>query len=95
MEQENQQLVDRNQMMQAQISELLKERSAITEQLAAAGASAAPSTSGAALNSGQFKELMTIVKKKTAEVKELRRLMAEAGVPVPAAGGGVELTAED
>lgn len=94
-EADNQHLLDRNQMMQAQISELLKERSAITEQLAAAGAAAAPSTSGAALNSGQFKELMGIVKKKTAEVKELRRLMAEAGLAVPAAGGGVELTAED
>jgi len=95
LEQENQQMLDRTQMMQAQISELLKERSGLTEQLAASGAAAAPSTSGAALNSGQFKELMAIVEKKTSEVKELRRLMAEAGLVVPAAGGGVELTAED
>jgi len=95
LEQDNQQLVDRNQMMQAQISELLRERSTMTEQLSAAGAGAAPATSSAALNSGQFKELMGIVKKKTAEVKELKRLMQEAGVPLPAAGGGVDLVAED
>lgn len=46
-------------------------------------------------DSWQFKELKAIVKKKSEEVKQLRATLASAGIPVPGAGGGVELTADD
>jgi leucine zipper transcription factor-like protein 1 len=46
-------------------------------------------------DSSQFKELKAIVKKKSDEVKMLRRAMQEAGMAIPAVQGGIELTADD
>jgi len=46
-------------------------------------------------DSSQFKELKAIVKKKSDEVKMLRRAMQEAGMAIPYVQGGIELTADD
>lgn len=46
-------------------------------------------------DSSQFKELKAIVRKKSDEVKKLRRALADAGVPPPSTNEGVELTADD
>lgn len=46
-------------------------------------------------DSSQFKELKTIVKKKSDEVKVLRRAMAAHGLPVPSIEGGVDLAPDD
>lgn len=46
-------------------------------------------------DSSQFKELKAIVKKKSDEVKVLRRAMAAHGLPVPSVEGGVELAPDD
>lgn len=46
-------------------------------------------------DSSQFKELKAIVKKKSDEVKVLRRAMAVHGLPAPSMEGGVDLAPED
>lgn len=46
-------------------------------------------------DSSQFRELKAIVKKKSDEVKLLRRAMQQHGLPLPQAEGGVELVADD
>jgi len=51
--------------------------------------------SGRLGDSSQFKELKAIVKKKSDEVKLLRQVMQQAGLAIPQAQGGIELTADD
>jgi len=46
-------------------------------------------------DSSQFREMKAIVKKKSEEVKMLRRAMASHGLQAPALEGGVDLTPED
>lgn len=96
LEEENRQMRERYQLMQEQVSALLKERSALATQLEKAGMSAAPTTVPESLaQSSQFKELKAIVKKKSDEVKQLRMCLQKAGLPLPGTGGGVELAPDD
>lgn len=46
-------------------------------------------------DSSQFRELKAIVKKKSEEVKMLRRAMAASGLQPPAMEGGIDLVADD
>lgn len=45
--------------------------------------------------SSQFKELKSILQKKTDEVKDLKKRLAKAGVDVPSTDGGVDLEPDD
>lgn len=139
LEEENRQMKERYQKMQAESSTLLQERSAMSlelekvkanfevfrQQVNAAGLDSSSSANVAAIeaslndtksmldaknsevarmaaemqgrlgDSSQFKELKAIVKKKSDEVKALRRAMQAAGLPIPAVEGGVDLVADD
>mmetsp|Transcript_16642 Transcript_16642/g.35190 ORF Transcript_16642/g.35190 Transcript_16642/m.35190 type:complete len:251 (+) Transcript_16642:75-827(+) len=97
LELENSQMRERYQMMQQQVSELLRERSQLVAQCEQAGGAAPVPAPAQRLGSDstQFKELKAIVKKKSMEVKELRNVLISNGLPLPNTGGGVELQAED
>lgn len=62
---------------------------------AAAAAAAAPAVPERIGDSSQFKELKAIVKKKSDEVKELRKRLVAAGLPLPGDDGGVDLAPDD
>lgn len=95
LEAENAQMRERYQMMQSQVSELLKERSVLAAELEKAGAAAVPTVTERLGDSSQFRELKAIVMKKSEEVKALRQVLLANGLPLPGTAGGVELPPED
>lgn len=106
LEEENKQMRDRYQQMQEEVSELLRDRSMLSAQLAAAQEQVNPvqpsplpplEPSGGKFNSDshQFKDLKFILQKKTDEIKLLRQHLAAHGLPVPYTHGGVEIAPDD
>mmetsp|Transcript_13698 Transcript_13698/g.39458 ORF Transcript_13698/g.39458 Transcript_13698/m.39458 type:complete len:254 (-) Transcript_13698:157-918(-) len=101
LEEENRQMRERYQSMQVQVSELLRERSQLSEELSKAAAGAAvqppppPPAAERFSDSTQFKELKALMKKKSEEVKELRQFITASGLQIPNTGGGVEIPADD
>lgn len=98
LEYENAQMLERYQLMQSQVSQLLQERSVLVQQLEQVGAGAAIAQSVMEQrlgDSSQFKELKVIVKKKSFEVKQLRQCLINAGLPLPYDEGGLEVQPDD
>lgn len=93
---ENEQMQQRYQLMQSQVTTLLQERTALTSELERVGAQVpvqAPIENFK--DSNQFRELKAILKKKSEEVKTLRDVLVTNGLPLPGTEGGIELQAED
>eukprot|EP00933_Yihiella_yeosuensis_P046060 TRINITY_DN41528_c0_g1_i1.p1 TRINITY_DN41528_c0_g1~~TRINITY_DN41528_c0_g1_i1.p1 ORF type:complete len:257 (-),score=71.48 TRINITY_DN41528_c0_g1_i1:117-887(-) len=93
LEAENETMRERYQQMQAQVADLLRERSSLAAQLESAGA--VPELPEHLGDSMQFKEMKAIVRKKTDEVKMLKSYIQSAGLEIPGTEGGVELVADD
>lgn len=97
LELENHQMRERYNMMQSQVSELLRERTYLTGELEKAGASIAGLSQlpEHLAETTQYRDLQAIVKKKNEEVRQLRQVLLLNGIPLPGAHGGIELPAED
>mmetsp|Transcript_57184 Transcript_57184/g.162348 ORF Transcript_57184/g.162348 Transcript_57184/m.162348 type:complete len:256 (-) Transcript_57184:110-877(-) len=99
---ENRAIKERNLQMQSEISTVLRERSVLSAELDQANARAGGGNANVATepnqgppgDSAQFREMKSIVKKKTAEIKDLKQRLVAAGLALPDAGEGIELQAD-
>mmetsp|Transcript_2090 Transcript_2090/g.4690 ORF Transcript_2090/g.4690 Transcript_2090/m.4690 type:complete len:245 (+) Transcript_2090:68-802(+) len=84
---EIQMIRDRNAQLQTEMSAVLKERSALASEVEQLRAN--PASSG--VDSTHFRNLKSMLKKKTAENKDLKQRMVEAGLTLPDDGQGIDL----